>query len=105
MGQWQSMEPGLDDPLRGSIREISYTDGIDLRLEVLKPNPAKVSRGRAQYQDEGAIHLGTVVSGDLIAVASFTPFSEDGSRSSTSFLLRGAATQADFRGGVSAIGS
>lgn len=81
-----------------SIRKITYLDGISLRSAVLKPNPAKVSVGLVQYEDEGAVHLGADVEGQLVAVASFTPFAEDGNRNLASYQLRGAATRADFQG-------
>lgn len=81
-----------------SIREITYSDGISLRAAVLKPNPAKVSAGLVQYEDNGAVHLGADVEGQLVAVASFTPFAEDGTRDCTSYQLRGAATLADYQG-------
>lgn len=81
-----------------TIREITYAEGIDLRSDVLKPNPAKVSTGLVQYEDDGAIHFGAEVEGRLIAVASFTPYAEDGTRDLTSYQLRGAATRADFQG-------
>src|SRR3954447_19968530 len=81
-----------------SIRKITYLDGISLRSTVLKPNSAKVSAGLVQYEDEGTIHLGADVEGQLIAVASFTPFAEDGNRNFASYQLRGAATRADFQG-------
>jgi predicted N-acetyltransferase YhbS len=81
-----------------SIRRITYLDGISLRSAVLKPNPAKVSAALVQYEDVGSVHLGVDVEGELVAVASFTPFAEDGNRSLTSYQLRGAATRADFQG-------
>lgn len=80
------------------IREITYAEGIGLRSDVLKPNPAKVSAGLVQYEDDGAIHFGADVESQLIAVASFTPFGEDGVRDLASYQLRGAATRADFQG-------
>jgi GNAT superfamily N-acetyltransferase len=81
-----------------TIREITYTDGIDIRSDVLKPDTAKVSAGLVQYEDDDAIHFGADVEGQLIAVASFTPFAESGTRDLASYQLRGAATRADFQG-------
>ena len=81
-----------------SIREITYSAGIQLRSGVLKPNPAKVSAGLVQYEDAASIHLGADVGGELVAVVSFTPFAEDGTRDLASYQLRGAATQASFQG-------
>ncbi|MFK0333896.1 GNAT family N-acetyltransferase [Rhizobium sp. NPDC090275] len=82
----------------GTIREITYAEGVCVRSDVLKPSPAKVVASIAQYQDNSAIHFGADVGGKLIAVASFTPFAEDGSRDLTSYQLRGAATRTDFQG-------
>jgi GNAT superfamily N-acetyltransferase len=81
-----------------SIREITYSAGIHLRSAVLKPNSAKTSAGLVQYEDTGTIHLGADVGGQLVAVASFTPFAEDGTRDPASYQLRGAATRVDFQG-------
>jgi len=81
-----------------SIREITYSAGIHLRSAVLKPNPAKVSAGLAEYEDAASIHLGADVEGELVAVASFTPFAEDGTRNLSSYQLRGAATRTDYQG-------
>lgn len=88
----------MSSNLTSTIREITYAEGIGLRSDVLKPNPAKVSTGLVQYEDSGAIHFGAEVEGRLIAVASFTPYAEDGTRDLTSYQLRGAATRADFQG-------
>ncbi len=87
----------MSSNLTSTIREITYAEGIDLRSDVLKPHPAKVSTGLVHYEDDGAIHFGAEVEGRLIAVASFTPYAEDGTRDLTSYQLRGAATRADFQ--------
>lgn len=81
-----------------TVREITYADGIGLRSDVLRPDPAKVSAGQVQYMDGDAMHFGAEVNGQLIAVASFTPFAEGGTRNLASYQLRGAATRADWQG-------
>lgn len=86
-----------------SIREITYSDGISLRAAVLKPNPAKVSAGLVQYEDNGAVHLGADVEGQLVAVASFTPFAEDGTRDLTSINFGERQRVRTIRGRVSAV--
>jgi predicted N-acetyltransferase YhbS len=44
------------------------------------------------------MHFGAHVEGQLVAVASFTPFAEDGTRDLASFQLRGATTRPNFQG-------
>lgn len=81
-----------------SIELIKYSDGMQLRAAVLKPDPTKIAAGVAQYQDDGSMHFGAYLKGALIAVATFTPFAESGVRDLGAYQLRGAATHPDFQG-------
>ena len=81
-----------------SIQLIRYSDGVQLRSAVLRPDVAKIAAGLAYYEDDGAVHFGAYLKGTLIAVATFTPFAESGERDLESYQLRGAATHSNFQG-------
>lgn len=81
-----------------TIRSITHADGAAVRAKVLRPDGRKVAAGASQYEDADAIHLGAYRNGSLAAVVSFTPYDEDGLKTSHSYQLRGAATLEHMRG-------
>lgn len=81
-----------------SVQLIRYSDGVQLRSAVLKPDPTKIAAGLAHYEDDSAVHFGAYLGGVLIAVATFVPFAEGGARDLQSYQLRGAATHSNFQG-------
>lgn len=80
------------------ILSVGHSDGAELRAKVLRPNGQKVSSGALQYEDADTIHLAAYSEGDLVGTVSFTPYDEQGLKSSDCYQLRGAATRSNMRG-------
>ncbi len=80
------------------VNIISASDTWDLRHRVLRPNSPVESVRYPEDDSLESIHLGAILQGKIVAVASIYRQPEEGSSSVTAWRLRGMATDPLKRG-------